>query len=121
MVKFKIMKLTKIAIILIGFLTLFSACSFEDEIQLDSGKFIVYNDSNSSFDLVIENVNLKGQTEIIELTIESNTSMNIPLDKGYNYEVKAMEVNASQSELNVYSTLITIEAHKDSEWHIPTD
>ena len=52
------MKLTKLAIILIGFLTFFSACSFEDEIELDPGKFIVYNNSNSSFDLVIENMDL---------------------------------------------------------------
>ncbi len=115
------MKLTKLAIILIGFLTFFSACSFEDEIELDPGKFIVYNNSNSSFDLVIENMNLEGQTDLIELTIDNNTSMNIPLDIGYNYEVKAMEVNPGQTELKMYSTIITIEAHKDSEWHIPTD
>lgn len=115
------MKLTKLAIILIGFLTFFSACSFEDEIELDPGKFTVYNNSNSSFDLVIENMNLEGQTDLIELTIDNNTSMNIPLDKGYNYEVKAMEVNPGQTELKMYSTIITIEAHKDSEWHIPPD
>jgi len=115
------MKLTKLAIILIGFLTFFSACSFEDEIELDPGKFIIYNDSNSSFDLVIENINLEGQTETIELSIDSNTSMNIPLEKGYEYEVKAMEVNAGQTELKVYLTSITIEAHKDTEWHIPAD
>lgn len=117
------MKLTKLAlaIFLIGFLTFFSACSFEDEIELDPGKFIVYNNSNSSFELVIENMDLKEQIETIELLIDSNTSMNIPLDKGYNYEVKAMEVNGGQTELIVYSTKITIEAHKDAEWHIPTD
>ncbi len=115
------MKLTNLAIILIGFLTLFSACSFEDEIELDQGKFIVYNNSNSSFDLVIDNMNLEGQSETIELSIESNTSMNIPLDKGYSYEVKAMEVSGGQTELSVYSTIITIEAHRDTEWYIPSD
>ncbi len=115
------MKLAKLGIILISFLTLFSACSFEDEIQLDPGKLIVYNNSNSSFNLSIENSNLQGQSEIIELTVDANTSLNIPLDKGYNYEVIAMEVFGGQPELSIYSTSITIEAHKDSEWHIPTD
>ena len=115
------MKLTKIGIILFSFMVIFSACSFEDEIQPYQGQFTVYNNSNSSFDLYIENKNLEGQAAIIELTIDGNTSMNIPLDKGYNFEVKAMEVNSGQTQLNVYSTLFTIEAHKDSEWHIPTD
>lgn len=113
------MKLTKFGTILFGFMLIFSACSFEDEIQPYQGQFTVYNDSNSSFDLSIENKNLEDQTTV-ELTIEGNTSMNIPLDKGYNYEVKATEVGGGQ-QLNVYSSLFTIEAHKDSEWHIPTD
>ncbi len=115
------MKLTKISIILFSFLFLFSACSFEDEIEPYEGQFTVHNNSNNSFDLTIENVNLEGQIEIIEKTIDGNTSMNIPLDKGYNYEVKATEVNSGQAQLNVYSTVITIEAHKDSEWSIPAN
>lgn len=115
------MKLVKLSIILISFLALFSACSFEDEIQLDPGQFIVYNNSNSSYDLTIENVNLQGQTEIIQKTIEANTAENIPLDKGYMFDVKATEVAGGQSTLSVYSTTITVEAHNDVEWHIPTD
>lgn len=114
------MKLIKLGTILFSFLLVFSACSFEDEIQPYQGQFTVYNNSNSSFDLSIENKNLDDQTTV-ELSIEGNTSMNIPLDRGYNYEVKATEVNGGQAQLDVYSTLITIEAHKDSEWHIPTD
>jgi hypothetical protein len=47
--------------------------------------------------------------------------MNIPLEKGYSYEVKAVEVNSNNVELNTYSTIITIEAHKDSEWTIPAN
>ena len=115
------MKLTKTAIILISFITIFSACSFEDEIEPYQGHFTVINSSNSSFDLTIENANLKEQVATIEKTIEGNSSMNIPLDKGYIYDVKASEVKNGQPSLSVYSTSITIEAHKDSEWIIPTD
>lgn len=115
------MKLIKLGTILISILMLFSACSFEDEINLDPGTFIVYNNSNSSYNLSIENTNLKGESEIIEKTVEANSSLNIPLDKGYHYEVIAMEVFGGQPELSIYSTTITIEAHKDSEWQIPTD
>lgn len=115
------MKLTKISIILFSFLTLFSACSFEDEIVPYQGQFTVHNNSNNAFDLTIENANLEGQIEIIEKTIDGNTSIYIPLDKGYNYKVNATEVNSGQVQLNVYSTTITIEAHKDSEWDIPAN
>ncbi|RLC55716.1 MAG: hypothetical protein DRH89_07140 [Candidatus Cloacimonadota bacterium] len=115
------MKPTKIAIILISFITIFSACSFEDEIEPYQGQFTVINSSNSSFDLTIENANLKEQVATIEKTIEGNSSMNIPLDKGYTYDVKASEVKNGQPSLSVYSTSITIEAHKDIEWTIPTE
>jgi hypothetical protein len=115
------MKFTKLAILLVGIATLFSACSFEDEIQLDPGTFIVHNNSNSAFDLVIENLNLDGQVENIEHTVDPNSSMNIPLEKGYNYEVKAMEANTGMTLLNTYSTVITVEAHKNIEWTIPTN
>ncbi len=115
------MKLTKIAIILISFITIFSACSFEDEIEPYQRQFTVINSSNSSFDLTIENANLKEQVATIEKTIEGNSSMNIPLDKGYTYDVKASEVKNGQPSLSVYSTSITIEAHKDIEWTIPTE
>ena len=121
MVKKANMKFTKLAILLIGFATLFSACSFEDEIELDPGTFIVHNNSNSPYDLVIENLNLEGGIENVERTVDPNSSMNIPLDKGYEYEVKAMEANASMTVLNTYSTVITVEAHKNIEWTIPTD
>ena len=115
------MKLTKTAIILFSFITIFSACSFEDEIEPYHGQFTVINSSNSSFDLTIENTNLKDQVAIIEETIEGNTSIYIPLDKGYIYDVKASEVKNGQPSLSVYSTSITIEAHIDSEWTIPTE
>lgn len=121
MVKFNIMKMTKLAIILFGFVTLFNACSFEDEIEPYQGQFTVNNNSSSSFNLTIDNSNLEEQTEPIELTINGNTTMNIPLDKGYIYKVQALEVNTGQPELSIYNTTITITAHEDSEWSIPAD
>lgn len=115
------MKLTKITIILIGFLALFSACSYEDEIQIDPGKLLVYNNSNSSYDMIIKNMDMDEGTETIEKSIDANSTLYIPLPKGYNYEVNAVEVNTGQPELNIYSTTVTITAHQDGEWYIPTD
>lgn len=121
MVKFNIMKLTKLGIILFSLMVTISACSFEDEIEPFQGQFTVFNDSNGSYDLTITNLDLEGQTSIIETSIDGNTSMNIPLDKGYNYEVNASEKSSGQTQLSVYSTTFTIEAHKDSEWYIPAN
>ena len=111
---------TKLFGVLFIALILFSSCSFEDEIILEPGNLVIFNNSDLQFELTIKNIDNEDQTVVSESILKSNSQESIPLEKGYAYEAIAIENNPEKSDPTVFTKILLIDAHQDIEWCIPS-
>ena len=111
---------TKLIGVLFIALILFSSCSFEDEIILEPGNLVIFNNSDLQFELTIKNIDNEDQIVVSESILKSNSQESIPLEKGYAYEAIAIENNPEKSDPTVFTKTFLIDAHQDIEWCIPS-
>ncbi len=109
-----------LSIVLFSSLITITSCSFEDDIVLEPGNLVVYNNSDLQFELTIKNIDNEDQTVVSESILKSNSQESIPLEKGYAYEAIAIENNPEKSDPTVFTKTFLIDAHQDIEWCIPS-
>ncbi|MCD4682145.1 MAG: hypothetical protein K8R86_02575 [Bacteroidales bacterium] len=109
-----------LSIVLFSSLATITSCSFEDEIVIEPGNLVIYNNSDLQFELTIKNIDNEDQTVVSESILKSNSQESIPLEKGYAYEAIAIENNPEKSDPTVFTKTFLIDAHQDTEWCIPS-
>ncbi|MEZ5198655.1 MAG: hypothetical protein R2764_20395 [Bacteroidales bacterium] len=102
----------------ISFLT---SCTYDDEIQLDPGQLILYNPSVSTYDITIRSVDENSQEVNHEFWLNGGESISFDLEKGYGYEVSAMENNPNKTHLNVIIETVVIGPHQPTTFYLPED
>lgn len=113
---------TLISVIILTFsLSLLSSCSFDEEIQIDPGQLIIYNPSVSTYDITVRSVDKNSQEVNHEFWLNGQESISFDLEKGYEYQVSAIENNPNKSELNVIVETVVIGPHPPTEFHLPAE
>ena len=110
-----------LTLILFSSIFTITSCSFEDDIVLEPGNFVFYNNSDIHYDLTIINTDSENQTIVSESILKGNSQVSIPLQKGYSYEATAVEIVSGEGDIYIYTKVFIIGAHQDTEWCIPNE
>ncbi|RLD53704.1 MAG: hypothetical protein DRJ05_16000 [Bacteroidetes bacterium] len=94
------------------------ACQ-EDEIQLEPGIVSVQNNSTTPLDIYHKNIDLGDIDYTSAGTVLANSSLDIALSVGYNYQFKAIEFNPEKSEESFIVETILVKPHNETVWLIP--
>jgi len=95
----------------------FASCQKEVDVEIEPGYILISNQTDVIYSILIRNID-KQMSEQQAGKVLPFAQVEIPLEYGYTYELKAVEENAPGNP-NTYNRTILVKPHVDMHWSLP--